>query len=316
MVEFSLPEEAAPWIVARSEKEGQIVTLRQLGDWRGKGLIPSPKRPGLGRGRGSQTLYPSGTLRQVMACSNLFKQKLKAKDVGWELWVQGFSVHEKYWNPYFQIAGTMLINLKQELLGDDDGHLSFSDALEGELKNVIGHAKLPTWVNRMRQRIGVEASAGFLGFVFNVATENYPIQQISAEDLSMVSRAFGFQSAAKKKKVAPLSFVENFQSAVLENFGIVSANIQDLWSPTVLASHSEEVLRDATRELYILNTLAASMGGSSRQQHPYFIQIQQIMKVKTHTQFAVLVLVWSVLREVPELREAMSKIKAQFLQPY
>ena len=73
------------------------VSKDQLERWRFNGLLPKVRQVGKGRGLGSETLYPIGTARQVIAIVELLSIKEKFSFVGWHLWMRGFNVDERYW---------------------------------------------------------------------------------------------------------------------------------------------------------------------------------------------------------------------------
>jgi hypothetical protein len=314
---FSLPEEETEAIIRRARFEGHTISSRQLSEWGRKGLLPPSRSPGLGRGKGRQTaVYPFGTARQAIECSKLFGQNLSAAEVGWELWVQGYSVGEEYWKPHFEKANQLLKNLGEALIVDDeDGIFSFSDDLEEAFKKVIQQGGNPTWTNRMVQRVGHEDAVEFLAFVLNAAAGNLDYQTKSDDDLERTSRALGIQSASKKRRVEPLPFVEDFQSSILENFGMLSSQFTKIWSPDFLIAQKEASLRDATCELYILYNYFNAIGDNMKERHPYFILLRQIFSQLDFAGFAAFALVWLAIRDIPEWRWGMMELKARFFPP-
>lgn len=101
---------------------GQSISRHQLERWRGLGLLPAVKQVGLGRAAGSEIHYPIGTSRQVAAIAELFKIKRKRGFVGWQLWLQGYDVDERYWLPLIESAFDELLTIQNwaENLDDDD----------------------------------------------------------------------------------------------------------------------------------------------------------------------------------------------------
>ncbi|MBL0924299.1 MAG: hypothetical protein IBJ12_07515 [Sphingomonadaceae bacterium] len=75
------------------------VSKDQLERWRLKGLLPKVTQVGKGRGAGSETRYPIGTANQTVAIVELLSVKEKFNFVGWQLWLRGFTVDERYWKP-------------------------------------------------------------------------------------------------------------------------------------------------------------------------------------------------------------------------
>ena len=81
-------DEPADWIVEQAQQQSVTLSRRKLADWHRAGLIPRPDREFLGGPDGSESTYPGGTLRQVIACSILMKPFGSVERVGWELWMR------------------------------------------------------------------------------------------------------------------------------------------------------------------------------------------------------------------------------------
>src|SRR5208282_3006868 len=90
-------DEPADRIIELASKEGVTLSRRQLAEWHRYGLIRKPKQSRLGRGKGSESIYPRGTARQAMACAVLMARFTSKRRVGWELWVLGYPVAERFW---------------------------------------------------------------------------------------------------------------------------------------------------------------------------------------------------------------------------
>ncbi len=67
------------------------VNRKLLENWRSKGLVPRPKQIHLGR-QGSKSLYPAGTVQQVIALCEIHKEKHHLSSVAWWLWWQGYEI--------------------------------------------------------------------------------------------------------------------------------------------------------------------------------------------------------------------------------
>lgn len=72
---------------------GPTVTPKQLLRWHTVGLLPRPRRRHLGRGRGTQTVYPAGTAAQLLALLKLHEgRRLRVERAGFALWYDGWPV--------------------------------------------------------------------------------------------------------------------------------------------------------------------------------------------------------------------------------
>lgn len=92
-------EPDAGWIsrddlLAELEAHGCHLTIHQLHRWRHELLLPSPRRIGLGRGRGTRSFYPILALPQAASLALLLDQGFNLDDAGWGLWCVGYPVTE------------------------------------------------------------------------------------------------------------------------------------------------------------------------------------------------------------------------------
>ncbi len=79
-------------LLGAANDAGFIVTPQQLARWHRMGLLPRPVQRGQGRGRGTVTLYPEGTSRQLV---ELCHERSGTRDlirVGFRMWWRGFEV--------------------------------------------------------------------------------------------------------------------------------------------------------------------------------------------------------------------------------
>lgn len=83
-------EELLQEVLKRAEKAGQEVSKRQLKRWRDEGLIPSPRKTGLGQGVGTDAFYPSGTGELVAAIARELEQERNLRNAAFKLWFRGY----------------------------------------------------------------------------------------------------------------------------------------------------------------------------------------------------------------------------------
>ena len=118
------------------------ITARQLARWHYEGLIPRPIQHSLGRGRGTQTLYPSGTSQQLLVLCELRKNKrMPLLDVAWKLWWNGYSVK-------MQVIRTFISNA----IGD----FNVYKASGKRAKGIVGKRIRNKALNRMLKRVSDE----------------------------------------------------------------------------------------------------------------------------------------------------------------
>ncbi len=88
------PSRADQELISGAKQAGALVSQRQLKRWRAAGLLPSPTRRGLGRGRGSRSVYPPGTLERVLALARLPRRARTPGAAVLSLFALGYEVEE------------------------------------------------------------------------------------------------------------------------------------------------------------------------------------------------------------------------------
>src|SRR5215470_20045408 len=97
-------EDLSHWESKNYLVEVSGVTERQITRWHFEGLIPKPKQRRLGRGRGTETVYPIGTAKQLLALVNIRSKKRRLAPIGWGLWWQGYPVDMELIRDFFVSA--------------------------------------------------------------------------------------------------------------------------------------------------------------------------------------------------------------------
>ncbi len=79
-------------LLALAEAHGYDVNDHKLTRWRHEGLIPRPRQRSLGKGHGTQTIYPPGTGEQLLALCEIRTKERSLDRVAWHLWWAGYGV--------------------------------------------------------------------------------------------------------------------------------------------------------------------------------------------------------------------------------
>lgn len=92
---------------------GSPVTPHQIERWRREGLLPRPRQIGHGRGKGSSTIVPQASVAQAQEIVRLYAQREKRDWVGWQLWLRGFVVAERYWQAPLESARNAILETRR-----------------------------------------------------------------------------------------------------------------------------------------------------------------------------------------------------------
>jgi len=85
------PEETLVEVLSYARSCGYPTSRSQIRRYQQNEVIPKPRQVGLGRGRGSETLYPAETGRQLVAARKALKSKSLAR-ARWRLWWDSWHV--------------------------------------------------------------------------------------------------------------------------------------------------------------------------------------------------------------------------------
>jgi hypothetical protein len=143
-------------ILATVRARGFSLKERQLADWHRNGLLPQPKKVGLGRGRGTVTCYPRGATRQAYDLLRLRKEygRRNFGMIGWMLSMRGYDVDPRYWKDPVTDAVNDWDKIAQFTETDDDGTTQLSDrffnSLTGIPRTTLNRTALGVFLKRLR----------------------------------------------------------------------------------------------------------------------------------------------------------------------
>lgn len=145
--------ESADAIIAQAKVRGLTLTRRSLAEWHRAGLLPRPKKQGLGQGKGSASLYPIRTAEQAIACQIELTQIRNFEVAGWQLWLRGFCVADEYWQKPIEQARRNIRKGTELIEEAETGDPVASDKLDQEIKNFTSMANLPNPYGAIRRRL-------------------------------------------------------------------------------------------------------------------------------------------------------------------
>jgi hypothetical protein len=187
---------------------GKQVSATQLARWHRERYIPQPVRHGLGRGRGTVSIYPPETREQLRRLCAFWSKERDAEKVQWRMWWAGYPVPDTFGQRWLSRAAAEWDEVQaawQAAQTADERDLGlFPDAAGEALEDLSGaRLRLPR-MRRLRGRAGregfatilrmlLETSVGkFAGYVTDRDTET------SEEDERVVMKALGLDSLAQR----------------------------------------------------------------------------------------------------------------------
>jgi len=183
-------------LIALAQTKDYDVSATQLANWHRYGLIPRPVQVSLGKGHGTQSVYPTSTGTQLLALCHVHKTEKRLDHVAWHLWWEGYDVS-------LDAVRTFLGSVMDQL---DSDVRQLVDMANGDLSDVawewIEHAlsaRLPKLLSGARKRVGRKHFDTFLTVLFTVSNGIFEGPHADAEeadfDRRILEKGFGLQRA-------------------------------------------------------------------------------------------------------------------------
>jgi hypothetical protein len=173
-------EETVERVLGVAQEAGFEVTRAQLHRWQRQGLLPRPRQRGLGRGRGTEVLYPPGSGRQLIALCEQLQTKRSLIDACWVLWWNGYPVSEARIRALFNAKALQLEWLR---VGEERGHLT-------PVVDELSRGRLPDEAVRlMRQRTGFDPFPPFLKQLVKLGLGGF--DGFAGVNADLVAKGFG-----------------------------------------------------------------------------------------------------------------------------
>lgn len=149
-------------------KSGSSVTSEQIERWRREGLLPRPRQIGHGRGKGSHAEVPCASVAQVQEIARLYAKRRKRDWIGWQLWLRGFDVAERYWREPLEKARGALLDTREAALRYERSSLA-AHGDPAALKEKVLSAARNTPLYALLMKIPAEYVETLAGFLVEIA---------------------------------------------------------------------------------------------------------------------------------------------------
>ncbi len=198
MVDDETPEPALA-VLHRAREAGFKVSAAQLARWHRSGLVPSPRQHSLGRGKGTQSLYPAGTASQVVALCQMHRTTRSLNDVGWFLWWYGFSVAERYWHERLSEAAAKwdgaIGRMKRHARRLDSEDDEVADQADRDLMRARDARINLKLLRRIRKRVGKDEFPSVLRLVIGLAVGQFKDGPAMATEDRVIDKTLGLDTA-------------------------------------------------------------------------------------------------------------------------
>jgi hypothetical protein len=234
-------EETAEHLLREGGKTRLPVTKARLHRWQQAGLLPKPRQRGLGRGRGSEVLYPAGSGRQLIALCRLLQDKRSLERACWGLWWEGYPVSGSRIRDLLSRRLAMMdVRLADVMVavaaGSTEGEQDLRSRIEEWSRGPISDSLL----RLTRRRTGKKQ---FSTFGLSIAQLSSGIQpELANDEAEIVGKGFGLADVEEMKSLFP--WVAAALDPRAHREALASATLQDLEA----ARDEVRVLLDLVKE--------------------------------------------------------------------
>ncbi len=285
-------EELAQALLQAAASAGLRVTSTQLRDWRQAGLLPSPRQRGLGRGRGTETLYPAGSTEQLLALCELRKKCRSLDTICWGLWWRRYPVSESRIRRLFEGQLAFPTAVRDRLQRDDEAAERDDDEDFGFLIEEAGRGRLSSPSMRLiRKQVGSANFPKLLVILTNLFTGIDPY--MFDGDSEILVRALADDNSSDAA-VSPVDISRAFVPHKLSS-ALKAASIQDLEAARDEIRSVFELAREATALIELVVSPA------------FAVPLLELFRDPLPADGLHVILLWLQLRRSQQARELLAK---------
>jgi hypothetical protein len=285
---------SAQSLLGLAAAQGFRVTASRLARWHRAGILPTPKQRSLGRGRGTETIYPPGTDTLLLAICEERKSRRNLDQLAWTLWWKGHDVP-------FELVRSFMRKTAVKM----DRVISGATPLPSADKMKRGRLSKP--ISGVRKRVGRERFPELLHYMLGIlSNESDNRVQI---DSSTIAKALGLGRAQKNHTVdaGPLITTD-----VSDTFKQIGPMLGGMSLVERLDATSDEDLRKSRDEFQATVSILSIAQQRSEQLWGRGIfglnSINQWLKQSAPQVQALTVLSWSALTAQPEFADGRDRI--------
>lgn len=288
-------------LLALAASSGHRVTEHQIVRWHREGLLPRPRQRSLGRGRGTETVYPTGTGEQLLALCAIHAEERRLDHVAWRLWWAGYDIPTERVRGLMEHAVADWDRHVPGLTSPDTGYLS--DEAIGLLEE-HAEGRLAPPLSGARRRVGKERFSSFLSVMLEALSGGFggflpePTGKPEEEERRIVERGLGLGRAETGRLEGANLLSKIDVDACLRDIGWLTdrGSLRE-----ELASLTEEQLSEARDEIRSWLALLAGYGSMfegllGRGPFEFISALSRLVKEMGAQEQALWTLVWAVSR--------------------
>lgn len=305
--------ESSKQLLELAQEHGYSVSTTQLARWHRAGILPRPEQQSLGRGQGTQSLYPVGTGEQLLLLCELHRHERRLIHLAWRIWWEGYPVDlQLIWKILQQTAAQLserigwFIALRQLEQATDDKGLEGSEQVLDFIEQFATVDLDYKPLRRIRKRLGKEQFTTFMRMLIDIATgifqehgTIYDRREVLAE-LRILAKGLGQNEQFLKDDVNIEHFIEKILVPLLQD---TSFWLQTLPWEAALHTATKFDLLQARDEIRVMSTRfeqnkqAMAFQQAKMRDYPFWGSVwQKIFPVLTTNDQAILLVMQLALR--------------------
>ncbi len=143
-------------VIAYAAERGILISAAQLARWHRAGLLPRPRRLHLGRGKGTQSVYPVVAAPQALGLALSSRRHRGLDAMAWYTWLQGFPLTERIRASLLEMLNDGIALLEASLLDmtSGDGYADLDEEETGSASRPDADAlhRTPRGFGRVKRR--------------------------------------------------------------------------------------------------------------------------------------------------------------------
>jgi hypothetical protein len=278
-------------------------TERQITRWHAEGIIPKPRQRSLGRGRGTETVYPIGTAKQLLELVRIRSKNRRLSHIAWRLWWQGYIVE----------MGLIRDFLDSSVRNWGKGIGELFDARKDQLKpkarksikaSLNTHRK-SEHLRRAKNAAGEGGISGILHLLLQINTGRYRSNSENAEvDRFKFEKLLGLEP----DELDPLGIKPRLGEHSLDELSRLFGKTS--WTSVIQKSSDQELMRardEITQMLMTLESFSIAAEGLYGKKMLWLSLLSKWLRQVDQRFQALLIVFWRILG-ASKLREGMEQV--------
>jgi hypothetical protein len=292
--------ESTDELIILARTHGFRVSKHQLARWHRSGLLPLPQeRRFLGRGVGSQTIYPAGTGVQLLALLEIHARERRLPYVAWLLWWEGYD------SP---IRRHVRKFLDRPIVFVEKALQSKIDPRDFEWRRLTERT-----VRRARRRIGRKHFPQFIGLILDAARGKEA--QLDPREAELVEKGLALDNAREDRIKGAEPWLRGEIDDTLQSLG--KALRPHTMRQNLRAADDQDLggARDEVRSFLLVLKEFASIAKLIFGPHAFGLDIFRDIDASEPLVQAFFLLLWLDLRTHPPFKEARAELVSALPQP-